>query len=106
MAIEDKLTHDERLRLECIGQAVQANARLSGQPSSPEKIISDAKEFSKYIWGPGGFSGEALLGLATTDEMVTELVARLRDNLAAMEKLTAIRVVLTPSELRYRTVDS
>lgn len=45
---EDKLEHDERLKLECIAQAVANNAM---QRPSAEKIISDAKIFEKYIKG-------------------------------------------------------
>jgi hypothetical protein len=43
--IEDKLTHDERLRLECIAQA---NAQM-GPPQSAEHIIDKASKFEKYV---------------------------------------------------------
>lgn len=47
--IEDKLTHDERLRLECVAQSVANNAM---QRASVEKIVSDARAFEEFIRGP------------------------------------------------------
>lgn len=46
--IEDKLTHDERLRLECLNQSIQRGSRMT---TSPELIIQEAKEFEKYVLG-------------------------------------------------------
>ncbi len=43
--IEDKLTHDERLRLECIAQA---NPQM-GPPQSAEQIIEKAKRLEQYV---------------------------------------------------------
>lgn len=42
--VEDKLTHDERLRLECIAQAVASRPNAAAST-----IVSSAKEFEKYI---------------------------------------------------------
>ncbi len=43
--IEDKLSHDERLRLECLGQA-----NMSSSPNSTaEMTISKAKRFEEFI---------------------------------------------------------
>jgi hypothetical protein len=47
--IEDKLTKEERLRLECLNQAVQRNVM---KPASNDEILETAKEFEKYIRGP------------------------------------------------------
>lgn len=46
--IEDKLNHDERVRLECVAQAVQLNAV---QRASVEKIVSDARVLEVYVGG-------------------------------------------------------
>lgn len=46
--LEDKLTHDERLRLECIAQA---NMAAAGRPTSAEVLIAKAKEFEEYVKG-------------------------------------------------------
>jgi hypothetical protein len=46
--IEDKLEHDERLRLECVAQTIQNSA---GSQPSVEHIINMAKELEKYIKG-------------------------------------------------------
>jgi hypothetical protein len=43
---EDKLEHDERLRLEALNQAVTSNM---GKPASSELILHDAKRFEKFI---------------------------------------------------------
>lgn len=45
--IEDKLTHDERLRLECVAQAVQMNA-MRGLASA-EGVVDAAKTFEAYV---------------------------------------------------------
>lgn len=42
--IEDKLEHDERLRLECLAQAVAMQRH-----SSPSIIIACAAEFEKFV---------------------------------------------------------
>lgn len=47
--IEDKLDHDERLRLECLAQA---NATGHGQ--SPEQIIEKATRYERFVRGDGG----------------------------------------------------
>jgi hypothetical protein len=51
--IEDKLSHDERLRLECLAQAVQlASAKAmsrSGSIVSGESVIRDTEAFVKVI---------------------------------------------------------
>lgn len=44
--IEDKLNHAERVRLECVAQAV---ARSMGRPNSTEGILKDAAEFEKFV---------------------------------------------------------
>lgn len=44
--IEDKLEHDERLRLECVAQSVAFNTM--SRPSV-EKVLSDAKKLESYI---------------------------------------------------------
>ena len=45
---EDKLTHDERLRLECLAQANLAGARAG---MSPESVVRAAQEFEQYVRG-------------------------------------------------------
>lgn len=42
--IEDKLLHDERVRLECIAQAVISEPRATA-----EGIIAKARKFEKYV---------------------------------------------------------
>jgi ABC-type thiamine transport system ATPase subunit len=51
--IEDKLTHDERLRLECLAQAIQtvALAKAYGVGSSP--ILDVAADFEKFVRAAG-----------------------------------------------------
>lgn len=46
--IEDKLAHDERLRLECLAQAV---ATVSGRPQpAPTQFITDRAEiFRQFV---------------------------------------------------------
>lgn len=44
--IEDKLTHGERLRLECVAQAVAAGA-MRGQ--SAEQIVTTAARIETYV---------------------------------------------------------
>lgn len=47
--IEDKLRHDERLRLECLAQSV---ARNMGRPSaSDEQVIQTASAFESFVKG-------------------------------------------------------
>lgn len=51
--IEDKLTHDERLRLECLSQAVAKHASFGGGTKpSDEAIISTARSFEKFMKEP------------------------------------------------------
>lgn len=45
---EDKLTRDERLRLEALAQSV---ASMYGRDRPPEDIINRAKKFEIYISG-------------------------------------------------------
>lgn len=44
--IEDKLSHDERLRLECVAQAIAFGMRNS---SSVEGVIHTAARFEKFV---------------------------------------------------------
>lgn len=44
--LEDKLTRDERIRLECLAQA---NVLSSGFGMTPTTIIDRAKQFERYI---------------------------------------------------------
>lgn len=46
--IEDKLTPDQRIRLEALAQSIMANAPV--RPST-EKIVSDARVFERWIKG-------------------------------------------------------
>ena len=49
---EDKLTHDERLRLEALAQAIQAQGVVrTGAPPSAEVVVETAKTFEKYVSG-------------------------------------------------------
>lgn len=48
MMVEDKLSRDERLRLECVAQAV---AYSQMKQVIPRDIVSAAKEFEEYISG-------------------------------------------------------
>ncbi len=48
--IEDKLSHDERLKLECIAQA---NILLHGKYVSAEQIVDTAARFERYVKGYG-----------------------------------------------------
>ena len=43
--IIDKLTHDERLRLECVAQATPQ----MGTPQSAEQIIEKASRLEEYV---------------------------------------------------------
>lgn len=48
--MDDKLTHDERLRLECLAQAISlSTAKLGGE--SPEQIVKVAQAFQSYVGG-------------------------------------------------------
>lgn len=47
--IEDKLTHDERLRLECLAQTVALHT-MKPTPSA-EGIISTAQKFESFVKG-------------------------------------------------------
>lgn len=46
--IEDKLTRDERRRLEALAQSIVYNARV-GEKISIEKLLDDAKRFDKWV---------------------------------------------------------
>lgn len=46
--IEDKLDHDERLRLECLAQAI---ARSGMSQLSDEVLLKRAKTFEDYVKG-------------------------------------------------------
>lgn len=46
--IEDKLTHDERLRLECLAQAVAKNAMKN---TSDEQIVETAARYEAFVKG-------------------------------------------------------
>lgn len=48
--IEDKLTHDERVRLECVAQAVAMNATILG-PCTSTQVIDAARQFERYVKG-------------------------------------------------------
>lgn len=44
--MEDKLEHDERLRLECLAQAIAAQAALG---RGGQGIVTRAAEYEKYV---------------------------------------------------------
>lgn len=46
--IEDKLTHDERLRLECIAQAIAKNTVMQKPIAT---LITEAREIEGYVKG-------------------------------------------------------
>lgn len=46
--IEDKLTRDERRRLESLAQSIVYNARV-GEKVSIEKLLADAKRFDMWV---------------------------------------------------------
>lgn len=46
--MEDKLEHDERIRLECLAQAGMHN-RAPNPPA--DQIITQAKQYEKYVRG-------------------------------------------------------
>lgn len=46
--IEDKLTHDERLRLECLAQAVAAEHVMRG---GSQGIVARAAQFEEFVKG-------------------------------------------------------
>ena len=46
--IEDKLTREERIRLECVAQA---NQMASGFHKTAQRVINDAKAFENYVKG-------------------------------------------------------
>jgi hypothetical protein len=45
--IEDKLTHDERVRLEALAQAIARNATM--RPAPTVTVLEDAKRFEQWI---------------------------------------------------------
>ena len=46
--IEDKLDHDERLRLECLAQAINST-HMNPLSVPAEKIIERAKQFEEFV---------------------------------------------------------
>jgi len=52
--IEDKLNHDERLRLECVAQANVTVASHMGPRSSPasETVLDVARRYENFVRGP------------------------------------------------------
>lgn len=46
---EDKLTHDERLRLECIAQAVQTLIVVRPAGSLGQSVIEIARQYEGYL---------------------------------------------------------
>lgn len=54
--IEDKLSSEERLRLESVSQAVQIEAiraHVTGSPASPEQVLETAARLESFIRGEG-----------------------------------------------------
>lgn len=49
--MEDKLDHDERLRLECLAQAVASNTMRA---SSAALVLMDAADYEKFVRGERG----------------------------------------------------
>ena len=43
--IEDKLEHDERVRLECLAQAIA----MGRHTAAPDQIVASAMIFQKYV---------------------------------------------------------
>lgn len=50
--IEDQLTHDERLRLECLAQAVQSRASSGPGANHPANIVQSAERFERFVRDP------------------------------------------------------
>lgn len=48
--IEDKLPPEQRLRLECLNQAV-SKANMTPRTNSAESILDDARKFESWIKG-------------------------------------------------------
>lgn len=46
---EDKLYHDERVRLECLAQEIHNHAMKP--PISPDQILSEAARYEKFVRG-------------------------------------------------------
>lgn len=44
--IEDKLTHDERLRLECVAQAIN---HAAGRPADIKHTLDKAKDIEAFV---------------------------------------------------------
>lgn len=49
---EDKLTHSERVRLECLNQAIQSSGAHVGRSNSTESIIKRAQDFEDFVVYP------------------------------------------------------
>ena len=48
---EDKLSHDERLRLECLNQATQLFAVDHNVKPAPEHVVKRARVYEQYVSG-------------------------------------------------------
>lgn len=55
--VEDKLTHDERLRLECLAQAVALHAM--GNKPSADVLIKYAEDFEAWVKEPARAEGSS-----------------------------------------------
>jgi len=49
--IEDRLTHEERLRLECLAQSVARSGMVLGRSENDTNIVDRAKLFEDYVSG-------------------------------------------------------
>lgn len=49
MMMEDKLTHDERLRLECVAQAVVSLGAPAGRSVGDDAIVRRAAQIEAYV---------------------------------------------------------
>lgn len=76
--IEDKLSHDERLRLEAVAQSV---ARSAGRPTGIDAILEEAARIATFVAEPS----QATTG---APETVEELQALLPD--AAVEAVPRV----------------
>lgn len=51
---EDKLSHDERLRLECLAQAVALSAMRGPRTPDADQITAAARVFEMFVQGGVG----------------------------------------------------
>lgn len=58
MTVEDKLTHDERLRLECVAQAVQLSAIHVARRGGASPVLEMAADLEKFV-REGALSSDA-----------------------------------------------